>query len=356
MFDNAFGLTEGGDFKVAGVRAGKTTTFKVVTVGRAPARGREGRGDRAGARGPAQGRALRDQAAVADRRVLRGLPAGRVGRADPGRRPPARGADQLDDRDRPGERHHAAPLSRAPAPDRRRARRGPRGPAGRPLRRCSAARIRRCGRRARRSRSSGSRRRRSRSSSGTRTPSSARSRTASRTWCRFVHEAGRTAEISASRRAGARRDLPPPPGLPRRARAVHEPPGRPDPGADARAAEPPVGLRRARHLPHAAPPVRAGGHAGVQGARRDVGGREARREGDDPGRQGATPPRQGRARLRQAAPAVPPDDRRPEAGRSSRTSAPARPARPPATRRTRRRTGTGSPAWRRSGTTSSGRR
>jgi phospholipid/cholesterol/gamma-HCH transport system substrate-binding protein len=29
-FDNAFGLTEGGDFKVAGVRAGKTSKFKVV--------------------------------------------------------------------------------------------------------------------------------------------------------------------------------------------------------------------------------------------------------------------------------------------------------------------------------------
>ena len=39
LFDNAFGLTEGGDFKVAGVRAGKTTTFKVVKVGRPPARG-----------------------------------------------------------------------------------------------------------------------------------------------------------------------------------------------------------------------------------------------------------------------------------------------------------------------------
>jgi virulence factor Mce-like protein len=35
-FDNAFGLTEGGDFKVAGVRAGKTTTFKVTKVGDRP--------------------------------------------------------------------------------------------------------------------------------------------------------------------------------------------------------------------------------------------------------------------------------------------------------------------------------
>ena len=31
LFDNAFGLTEGGDFKVAGVRAGKTSSFKVDT-------------------------------------------------------------------------------------------------------------------------------------------------------------------------------------------------------------------------------------------------------------------------------------------------------------------------------------
>ncbi|HMJ97556.1 MAG TPA: MlaD family protein [Thermoleophilaceae bacterium] len=32
LFDNAFGLTEGGDFKVAGVRAGQTKTFKVTKV------------------------------------------------------------------------------------------------------------------------------------------------------------------------------------------------------------------------------------------------------------------------------------------------------------------------------------
>ena len=35
-FDNAFGLTKGGDFKVAGVRAGKTTTFKVREVNGRP--------------------------------------------------------------------------------------------------------------------------------------------------------------------------------------------------------------------------------------------------------------------------------------------------------------------------------
>jgi ABC-type transporter Mla subunit MlaD len=32
LFDNAFGLTEGGDFKVAGVRAGQTSKFEVRTV------------------------------------------------------------------------------------------------------------------------------------------------------------------------------------------------------------------------------------------------------------------------------------------------------------------------------------
>jgi phospholipid/cholesterol/gamma-HCH transport system substrate-binding protein len=35
-FDNAFGLTEGGDFKVAGVRAGKTSAFKVKSVNGRP--------------------------------------------------------------------------------------------------------------------------------------------------------------------------------------------------------------------------------------------------------------------------------------------------------------------------------
>jgi ABC-type transporter Mla subunit MlaD len=36
LFDNAFGLTEGGDFKVAGVRAGETSTFKVKPVNGRP--------------------------------------------------------------------------------------------------------------------------------------------------------------------------------------------------------------------------------------------------------------------------------------------------------------------------------
>ena len=36
LFDNAFGLTEGGDFKVAGVRAGETSKFKVKLVNGRP--------------------------------------------------------------------------------------------------------------------------------------------------------------------------------------------------------------------------------------------------------------------------------------------------------------------------------
>ncbi len=36
LFDNAFGLTEGGDFKVAGVRGGQTKTFKIVKRGGRP--------------------------------------------------------------------------------------------------------------------------------------------------------------------------------------------------------------------------------------------------------------------------------------------------------------------------------
>ena len=39
LFDNAFGLTEGGDFKVAGVRAGKTDDLQ-GRDGRAGARSR----------------------------------------------------------------------------------------------------------------------------------------------------------------------------------------------------------------------------------------------------------------------------------------------------------------------------
>ena len=203
---------------------GKTTTFKVVKVGRPPARGGEGRGDRAGARGPAQGRALRDPAAVAHRRVLRGLPAGRLGRAHPGRRPPAGGADQLHDRDRPGERHHAAPLSRAPAPDRRRAGRGPRRPARATSPRCSAARIRRCGRRARRSRSSAARRTTIEKFIGDAHTVIGALENRKQDVVRFVREAGRDGGDLGVAAQELGETFQPPSGLPHRARALHEPP------------------------------------------------------------------------------------------------------------------------------------
>ena len=86
----------------------------------------------AGLRRFPQGRELRDPPAVADRRVLRGLPAGHVGGAAPGRRHRARRADRLDDPAGPDQRHHAPPLPRALPADRHRARHRPRGAPGRP--------------------------------------------------------------------------------------------------------------------------------------------------------------------------------------------------------------------------------
>ena len=96
----------------------------------------QGRGDRRGLearlRRFPQGRELRGPPAVADRRVLRGLPARQVGRAAPGRRRRARRADRLDDPDGHRQRHHAPPLPRALPADRDRARHRPRGAPGRP--------------------------------------------------------------------------------------------------------------------------------------------------------------------------------------------------------------------------------
>ena len=88
--------------------------------------------------------------------------------------------------------------------------------------------------------------------------------------------------------------------------------GRPDRGADAGAARPPVRLRRARHLPDPAAAVHGRGPARLQGARRGVGRRPPRRAEDRRGGPRAAPPGEGRARLRQAAAPVPPDDRRPQ--------------------------------------------
>ena len=78
VFDNAFGLTEGGDLKIAGVRAGAddrasrsprqkprkaVVEFEISEPGVGELR---------------EDATLRDPPAVADRRVLRGLPAGQL--------------------------------------------------------------------------------------------------------------------------------------------------------------------------------------------------------------------------------------------------------------------------------------
>ena len=83
QFDNAFGLVAGGDLKIGGVRAGKTKGFEIEEEDKGSGRyvrGRGGRGHRARLRQPQEGRELHRPAAVADRRVLRGLPARQVAR------------------------------------------------------------------------------------------------------------------------------------------------------------------------------------------------------------------------------------------------------------------------------------
>ena len=132
-FDNAFGLVKGGDFRVGGVNAGQTTGFEVEKKqGESPKAVVTVEVIEAGLRRLPQGRELRDPAAVADRRVLRGLPARQVGRAAAGRRRRARGADLLDDPDGHRQRHHAPALPRALPADHHRARHRPGGAPGRP--------------------------------------------------------------------------------------------------------------------------------------------------------------------------------------------------------------------------------
>ena len=113
LFDNAFGLTEGGDFKVAGVRAGETSGFKVTKV---------------------DGRALALVTAKVTEPGLADLrrdarceirPQSLLGEYFVDCQPGA-----SDERDRPRQRHHPAAVPRAAAPDRRRARRRPGGQAG----------------------------------------------------------------------------------------------------------------------------------------------------------------------------------------------------------------------------------
>ena len=283
---------------------------------------RGGRGHRAGAGRPAQGRALRDPPAVADRRVLRGLPAGHLRRAAPGRRAPARGADQLDDRDRPGQRHHAPALSRPPPADRGRARRGPRGPPGRPQRRAPPRASRRCARRARRCASSAARRSTIKKFIGDAHTVVGALENRKQDVVRFVREAGQTAEISASRREAARRELPGacPPSWPsssptwaasatsprrrRRCCATSSPPP---------ASSTPSSRGCARSRQEGLPAFKALGER--------VGGRPPRGAEDDRGGQRAAPAREGRARASPSRSASSSRRSTTASARSSRTTA-----------------------------------
>ena len=173
---------------------------------------------------------------------------------------------------------------------------------------------------------------------------------------RFVREAGRTAEISASRRDELGESFG---RLPAFLAELEPYMGR---LGDLTEAQTPV----LRDLQSASGeldtfltrlrPVHRGGNARLRGARRDVG------------RRAAAPCE--RRRPRSGSSAVSPRTRRASRSRSasssrrsttasapwSPTGAPPPRARPPATRRTRPRAGPASPAWRRSGTTSTGRR
>ena len=91
-------------------------------------------------------RLLRVAAAVADRRVLRGLPARHRRRGDRAGQPGAGGADRLHDPAGPDPERDAAALPRALPADRERVRRRPGGAARGPERRRSGGRCRRCAR------------------------------------------------------------------------------------------------------------------------------------------------------------------------------------------------------------------
>ena len=121
--DNAFGLIEGGDLKIAGVRAGKITRARARP--RAPtARSSASRSPRRASARCAPTSRCEVAPAVADRRVLRRLPAGhrRKPSCAEGARIPVE-QTALDGRARPRQQHPAPPLPRAPEHHRQRARR-----------------------------------------------------------------------------------------------------------------------------------------------------------------------------------------------------------------------------------------
>ena len=121
--DNAFGLIEGGDFKIAGVRAGKITTLELDQ--QAPS------ARSSGSRSPRTASARCARTCAASRARSRSS-ASTSSTASPARRPrsssPARRSRSSAPSDRPArprQQHHAPPVPRAPELHPRRARRRP---------------------------------------------------------------------------------------------------------------------------------------------------------------------------------------------------------------------------------------
>ena len=144
--DNAFGLVEGADLKVAGVRAGKITGMRVDRE-HASARWSTSRSPRT-----ASARCARDVFCESRPQSLIGeyfidcQPGTRRAEAEARRDDPGR-ADRVDDPARPRQQHPAPPVPRAPGDHPRRARRRRRRPRerhqrGRPPRQPGAARDR----------------------------------------------------------------------------------------------------------------------------------------------------------------------------------------------------------------------
>ena len=140
---------DGGDFRVGGVKAGTTSGFDLEKQkGEPPHAIVTAEVTEPGIADFRKDATLRDPAAVADRRVLRGLPAGQLRpaaghgrhRHGPGR------ADRRDDPGGPGPGHHAPPVPRAAQADPDRARHRPGRPPGRPARGRARAPIPACAR------------------------------------------------------------------------------------------------------------------------------------------------------------------------------------------------------------------
>ena len=97
MFDNAFGLAKGGDFKIAGVRAGKTEDIHIEGQAH-PLAVVEAKVTEPGLADLRADARCEVRPAVVHRRVLHRLPAGHLAAPAAGRRPRPGRADHLDDR------------------------------------------------------------------------------------------------------------------------------------------------------------------------------------------------------------------------------------------------------------------